>query len=155
MTRRVEAGVTLTGSSSVRAEATVTPYYGVLLAQAARWVEAGQHEIAIIIAQTACEVFTASAFDSMVNKKGGAWIKGTKLIWNYDLSNDRFRELYIALTADNIHQHRMWKVFSDGNRLRNAIIHKGIGANREQSGRFLGSVRVIIAHVQTVLQNMN
>lgn len=129
-------------------ESTHEPYQSLLLS-ADRAHHDGDYKVAVILAQTAVEVFTEKVLGQLYRRRGIAYLKPEfeNLLINYNLGNSKVSGLYMALSQDAINQQPFWKNFTDHVQLRNDLVHDGADATSEQAAASLAVVRQIINHI--------
>ncbi len=123
----------------------------VLLDSARARLQDGHTNEAIVIAQTAAELFAEETFNLLYERRGIADLKrviGRLLYENYNLAHDRVASLYEGLSGDQIKQRPFWSRYKDHNELRNDIVHDGRIATPEEAEASLGVVEELIAHLE-------
>ena len=130
-----------------------TPHepYQSLLAAAVASHTAGDHKVAVILAQTAVELFTAKVLAGLYRQRQVEYLKGPfeHLLINYNIGNSKVSELYMALSGDEINQAPFWSRFTDHVQLRNNLVHDGQDATAVQAAASLAAVNQLIDHIQT------
>ncbi|QQR52473.1 hypothetical protein IPG36_08110 [bacterium] len=123
--------------------------YQSLLDSAARALADGDYKVAVILSQTAIEVYTEKILGQLYRQRGIAYLKPEfeNLLINYNLGNTKVSGLYMALSGDDINQQPFWKDFTDHVRLRNDLVHDGADASVEQATASLAVVNQVIAHI--------
>jgi hypothetical protein len=66
----------------------------------------------------------------------------------YNLANDRIRNVYVALTKDDVHKEVFWEEFKVSASRRNAIMHKGAQATKDQAEASLKAAVDLVAHLK-------
>jgi hypothetical protein len=89
--------------------------------------------LAVIRAQTACELFIAKAFDDLLKDKFPAVTASKILRRPTNLSDEYSRELLLLLTGELVQQSPWWSAYSSHQKRRNAIVHKGITISHEDA----------------------
>jgi hypothetical protein len=130
----------------------IAPYYRQLLETAKRYRRDGEHELAVISAQTACELVTETAFDKFirVHRLSGSDKKHARPL-NCDLGNERVKALYVLLSWDKIERQPFWQGFKDHTKRRHGIVHKGEKATAQEAEASLRAATDLIAHVEAVV----
>jgi hypothetical protein len=126
------------------------PYISLLQAAQERHAQ-GDFQEAIILAQTATEIFIEQAFDRLFTKRGIEYLQlpVERLLYrNFSLGHDKVANLYEALSGDAIRQLPLWSQYKEHTELRNDVIHQGREVDATQSQRSLDSVRALIDHVR-------
>ena len=123
--------------------------YQSLLASAHSAYDEGDYKVAVILAQTAVEVFTEKTLGQLYHRRDIAYLKPEfeNLLINYNLGNAKVSGLYMALADDNINQQSFWKAFTDHVGLRNDLVHDGADATADQAAVSLKVVGQIIGHI--------
>ena len=143
-------GDIILGNLMVRGEATVTSYPQRLLSVAKGLIDAGEYSIAVVVAHVACEIATDRAFTKALAAKGlgyleepvGAYFSGTVL------TQDRNRDLFNALTGDEIQKKPFWEPFKRSVKRRNGIAHKGEIVGKPEAEESLAVATDFVAHLE-------
>jgi hypothetical protein len=131
--------------------APVPPYYRQLLDTAKRYMEQGEHSVAVIVAQTACELVTEFALETLIRPHGLTQKEREQLLpRNYDLNNKRVNALYVVLSKDKIKAQSFWAGYTKHANLRHAIVHKGERATAQQAKASLRAATALVTHVEAV-----
>jgi hypothetical protein len=129
------------------------PYQNLLAAaQAAH--DQGQYKEAVILGQTAVELFTEKVLGQLYTGRHVEFLKTSfeHLLINYNLGNDKVSRLYIALSEDPIKQAPFWSRFVAHTELRNDLVHEGKDATLMQSRASLDTIGALIEHIKTANQ---
>jgi len=130
----------------------IPPYYRQLLDTAERFRREGEYDVAVIMAQTACELVTESAFETFFRAHGSTESDKKHLEPRaYDLGNDRVRALYALLSSDRIEREPFWNGFKDHVKRRHGIVHKGHRATPQEAEASLDAATDFIAHVEAAI----
>jgi hypothetical protein len=123
--------------------------YQSLIDSAETWHEQGHYKEAVIIAQTALELFTEKTLGELYHSRRIEYLKPVfeDLLINYNLANTKVSGVYVALSGDPIRQAPFWAALQDHAELRNKLVHDGQDATKEQSRRSLEAVKAAISHV--------
>ncbi len=123
--------------------------YQSLIDSAETWHAEGHYKEAVILAQTALELFTEKMLGHLYKVRDITYLKPEleHLLTNYNIGNARVSGLYVALSGDEIKQAPFWSDITDHTELRNRLVHDGEDATREQSRRSLDAVKALIAHI--------
>lgn len=127
----------------------VTTYPRVLLNIVQSLIDQGLFNIAIVTSHMACEVAAERAFDAAYAAKGlGALGEAVDELMNgHNLGNERNRKLYDALTGTELKKEPFWPRFKSASEKRNAIIHKGGLANKQEAENALQAATGLITHL--------
>jgi hypothetical protein len=129
----------------------IPPYYRQLLEAADRYRDDGEHAVAVIVAQTACELVTEAAFETFFRARGLTETNKKNLVRVYDLSNERTRALYALLSADKIQGEPFWNGFKEHAKRRHGIVHKGQRATRRDADASLRAATDLVTHIEAVI----
>jgi hypothetical protein len=126
------------------------PYQNLLDAAIAAH-EAGQYKEAVIIAQTALELFTEKILGHLYQARHIEYLKPEfeHLLINYNIANGKVSGLYMALSEDKITQAPFWSALTAHIELRNDLVHEGKDATEAQSHQSLEAAAALIAHVKS------
>lgn len=130
----------------------IIPLHQSLLLDASSQIEREEYRLAVILSQTALEVFLERFFSQLLEHKGLPWLDHRDFRGqNYDITGDksRLKKIYINLTGDNIVDAGFWKELTDGYNLRVAIVHRGAMADKIQAEQFLKSVKDMISYIKS------
>lgn len=127
---------------------THEPYQS-LIDSAYTWHEQGHYKEAVIIAQTAIELFTEKILGHLYEVRQVEFLKPEfeNLLINYNMANNKVSGLYMALSNDPIRQAPFWAALQDHAELRNKLVHEGQDATLEQSAASLKAISELIKHV--------
>jgi len=128
------------------------PFHRQILQTADLYRSKGENEIAVIMAQTACELVTESAFDVLfravgVSAKDQEQLRQT----TYNLGNKRTAAVYRLLAKDRVQGQPFWRDFKAHADLRHAIVHKGAKATAHDADRSVSAATDFIAHIEAVI----
>ncbi len=142
-------GIKLSGAA---AQVGVITYPQSLLNTARELTNLKQYNPAIIMAQQACEIASETAVARALAVKRH---QTPKEIENsrpsgYNLADDPTRELYTALTGDEIQEQPFWQDFKKFVALRNRIVHSNKIASRAEAEMALKAATSIVNHLLKV-----
>jgi hypothetical protein len=122
-----------------------------LIDSADTWLTQGHYKEAVILAQTALELFTEKTLGHLYQTRHVEYLKPEleHLLTNYNLANSKVSGLYIALSGDPIRQTDFWAALTNHAELRNRLVHDGQDATENQARASLKAVKALIAHVKT------
>ncbi len=125
------------------------PYENLLDAAVAAH-EASQYKEAVILAQTALELFTEKTLRHLYRARHIEYLKSAleHLLTNYNIGNTKVSRLYMALSEDQITQAPFWSALVAHVELRNDLVHEGKDATIAQSRQSLDAVIALISHIQ-------
>ena len=123
--------------------------YDILLDTAKRLRDDDHHEAAIVTAQTACEVCAEAMLSTAFQAKGIEYLSDplAKLISSYNLANKRVRNVYVAVSGDRIHEEPFWASFVEHVERRNAVVHRGREATRQEAEDSIVAAEAVIRHL--------
>jgi hypothetical protein len=144
----VKMSVTVTGSCN----ANVITYPNALLTIAKSLIDQGHFNIAIITSHLGCEIAAERAFDAAYASKKLETLGEAvdKLMNGHNLGNARYRKLYNALTGNELEKEPFWPAFKAASEKRNAIVHKGYQAGKEEAEAALNAGRDLITHLKQI-----
>jgi hypothetical protein len=109
------------------------------MAMARSLIDEGQDErqfsLAVVIVHTACEIATERTLSELFAAKGIQYLKD----WvsrglGYNLSHDRVRSLYTALTGIEVQKEKpFWPKFKKSVKRRNGIVHRAVMVGKAEA----------------------
>jgi hypothetical protein len=122
--------------------------------------EQGHAGPAIVVAQATVELGFERAISMVLEIRDvpgeiAAWIGKTIRRGSWSPVNDRTRQLWEAVTGDQLEELPFWMSYKAGVDLRHAVAHQAhlmIGA--DDATRFIDDAEALVAHVATVIQGM-
>ena len=150
LARRFTAAVQETCHVSDSVDATVQTYPQTLLNTARDLLEREQVGIAIVVAHMACEVAAERSMAEAFQAKTLTYLEEPILAFvnGFNLATSRIRELYSALTGDEIQKQPFWKAFKTSATLRNSIVHNGKIVGRSDAEASLTAAIALVAHLK-------
>jgi hypothetical protein len=133
----------------------IPPYYRQLLDAAARYRADREYAVAVIIAQTACELVAEWAFETFLGDHNLTERDQKNLTKNFNVANDRVKALYVVLSGDRIDQQPFWPDLRDHADRRNKIVHKGEKATAKDADASIRAATELISHVESVLAHLS
>lgn len=148
--REILLAATVTAGASVSAELTVVTYPQWLLSEAQSLIDENRFEIAVVVCHLACEIATERALSTAFESKGLQYLEGAveELLNGYNLSNDRIRKLYTALTGDAIEVQTFWPHFKESAKRRNEIMHKGRRVKKSEAESSHTAASALVSHLK-------
>jgi hypothetical protein len=131
----------------------ILPYARELMDLATRLIDEGRYSLAVILVHTACEVATgqliSNAFDSGGARHLKQWVIGLRR--GNNLANRQIRELYKALTGDDVVTGvgAEWSSFTASSTLRNNIIHEGKTASETDAKASHRAASALLRHLES------
>ena len=125
-------------------------YFEILDNTAKRLINEGHHEMAVVAAQTACEVFSELVITATFKNQNIGHLSEPveALVPNYNLGNERVRKLYEALCKDPISQQPFWSRYKAHVKRRNGIVHEGKRTDKAGAEESIKAVEDVIHHIQ-------
>jgi hypothetical protein len=123
----------------------------VLLDTAKTLKDQGHSEAAIVTAQTACEVCTEVFLEAGFRNKGISYLNDpveALLHNNYNLGNDRVRNLYAAVCDDPIQQEPFWSSFKEHVWRRHRVVHRGKRASQQEAEASIAVAEEVVRHIR-------
>lgn len=121
-----------------------------LLDRANDLVAQGHHDLAVIVAQTACEVLVADAMRAVARGHASdelyPWL--LQRVGSYTLIDNQTRKLWNALSATSIQQEPWWSEYREHVRRRNQIVHEGQRVDVEAARASLAAARALFEYVE-------
>jgi hypothetical protein len=129
-------------------------YPSQLLEAAGDMLKRERYEVAVVTAQMACEICTERVLRAYFLARGVSFLEDSvdDLLPSYNLSNDKVRKVYVALTSDPIHQEFFWSEYKVVVSLRNKAIHAGARIQESQAQMVLRVAKLVIKHLQSIEQ---
>jgi hypothetical protein len=129
------------------------PYHVRLLAEARGLIGGEEYQLAVVLAQVACELRAEQAFGACYERKAiGELAKPIRrLIPAYDLTNDRVRPLYEALTGDRLAAAPFWEELLAHAERRDDVVHRGRPVTRAEAEASVAVAERLIRHLDGVL----
>ena len=112
--------------------------------------DTGDFQEAIVLAQTASELFAEQVFDYLFAKRDVQYLQGPveRLLYrNFSLAHSKVVGLYEALSDDRLTQQAIWSQYKEHTELRNDIVHQGREIDAAQAKRSLQIVEDLIKHI--------
>jgi len=137
----------------------IQPYHYDVLAIARNFLDSNMDDIAVIVAQTACEVATENVLSGLLQHHRlpavfEPWVKDG--IRRGDISDRRVLSLYRALSGDDsITKEPFWEPYRKHVNARNRVVHQGAHVSRQEASDSCDIALKLIRHFETVLARMN
>ena len=111
-------------------------------------------DMAVVLAQAACEVRTEQVMTVLLEKKGMAIIAKPLLstFRSYSIFNDNLRNIYNALSGQQIHTEPFMRKLDEHYKRRNGIVHKGVSCSPSEAGESLDAVLRYFEHLNNMVQ---
>jgi hypothetical protein len=125
------------------------PYWDTLLATALNLIERNEFSVAVVVAHMACEVRVATAISSAFQAKGLTYLEEAILEFfqRYNLANERIRNIYSAITGNEIQKQPFWHAFKESAKRRNEVIHAGLILRYSEAEASMKAVSELLAYL--------
>jgi HEPN domain-containing protein len=124
-----------------------------LLNRADQLFEQGHYDLAVIVAQTACEVLVADAMRTLVEGHAlddlSPWLIGR--FSSYTLVDDATRNLWNKLTETQIQNRDWWSAYREHVRRRNGIVHAGDRVDADAARSSLDAAHELFAFIDATV----
>jgi hypothetical protein len=132
------------------ATATVITYPEALLSTARSLIDGGEFSIAVVVAHMAREISAERSLSRAFAVKGIADIEDAveDLLPGYNLANERVRNLYNALTGNEIQRQAFWQGFRESAIRRNRIVHQGLIVNQADAEASFNAASDLVAYLK-------
>jgi hypothetical protein len=135
-----------------RAGELALPYHYDVLAVARQFLDADKDDVAVIMAQTACEIATDDIIRTLLQHYRlpsllESWIHAS-IERITTLKTPMLYDLYRALSGDDLKQppKALWDSYLRRAKLRNDIVHSGAHASKDQAAEACDSALDLIHH---------
>lgn len=155
----INAGiVSILPKFGMSATGTVAYTWEVLFPTAQKLHDAGFFDAAIVTAHTAVEAIVDRAMSQSQNVTQATTSENvpkvaeaaTEFLNGYNVTNERIRDLYCALTGHAIHKEGFWSALCESSKRRNKIVHQG---RRFQSGESVASLKAVKDCIESVAKH--
>jgi hypothetical protein len=136
------AAVIAATTGMMRNRVPQSPYYSDLLALADALIKEGRYELAVVVAQMACEVVVEQ---TLTERRGRR-----KAPPNYNLRKNATRQLYEQLTRDTIRKQSFWKAYGCHVDRRDKVVHHGKRVDPSDARDSITTAHQFVEHVDTV-----
>lgn len=121
-------------------------------------ISKGEYSLSIIMSHASIELCTERAFILLFSFKGLDYLYEAivKPVWKYNnLSDDRVRRLYCALTGDNISDNKkFWEKFLKHMDKRHMIAHRGVNSSKDEALASLETAKEYSEYIHTILEKL-
>lgn len=126
------------------------PRHQALFQHATHLRERREHELAVVVVQTAFEVLVAQVIAARLRERniGGLGTYITNQFRTYSLTSDATQRIWNELTNDTITQVDVWAAYRAHVQHRNAVVHDGTYVNDSVASQSLEVVQRMIEHVE-------
>jgi HEPN domain-containing protein len=126
-----------------------------LLNRADELFEQGHNDLAVIVAQTACEVLVADAMRTLLEGHASdglfPWLIGR--ISSYSLVDDATRDLWNKLTQTEIQRQDWWSAYREHVRRRNGIVYAGERVDGDAARSSLDAARELFTFIDATVRS--
>jgi hypothetical protein len=129
---------------------TVVTYPEPLLRTARTLIDTGDFSTGVVVAHMACDISTERALSRAFSAKSLASLEEAveDLLPGYNLANDRVRNLYNALTGDEVQKQPFWQAFKESATRRNRIVHSGRIVNKADAEASYKAACDVVAYLK-------
>ena len=129
-------------------------YPNQLLDAAREMISRERYEVSVVTAQMACEICTERVLRVYFRAKKVVFLEEPveELLPSYNLTNDKVRRIYIALTDDSIHKQFFWTEYKTMVSIRNKAVHSGARVQESQAQMVLRIACSVVKHLQAIEQ---
>jgi hypothetical protein len=115
--------------SALQFREPILPYHYDVLTTASDFARGGMPDVAVIMAQTACEIATEAAIDRLFRRQGlpqavESWIR-ERIERSSTFRAPTFYGLYRALSGDDFKATKLWTDLDHCIGIRNGVVHEG------------------------------
>lgn len=94
-----------------------------------------QHDLAVIVAQTACEILIESTIVDLIRRRDEPLAEALgDMLRSYSFMDDRSRTVWAALTGERVEQQPFWPKYKAHVERRNAVAHRGSQVTEDEAG---------------------
>ena len=128
----------------------VSAYAEALLATARRLIADGEFGVAVVVAHMACEISVERALSRAYEGKDTGFLgeSAEEMLPCYNLANDRARNLYNAVTGNEVHQQSFWDAFKESAIWRNQAVHEGRNLTKAEAEASLKAASDLVAFLR-------
>ena len=128
----------------------VITYPEALLTTAQRLIADGECSIAVVVAHMACEISAERALSRAFTANGIGYLDEAvdDLLPGYNLANDRVRNLYNAVTGNEIEKQSFWQTFKESATRRNRAVHKGKVVTKAEAETSFKAAKDLVAFLK-------
>jgi hypothetical protein len=121
-----------------------------LLRLARRLIDEGEFNIAVVAAHMACEIATEGSLSGAFLTRGIPDLEDPvmEFVNGHNLATPRIRELYTALTGDEVQKAVFWQKFKESAARRNNIIHAGAHAGKAEAEESYKAANDLVTHLK-------
>jgi hypothetical protein len=129
---------------------TLTRYEETLLTKARELIATGDFRIAVVVAHMACEISAERAISQAFAAKGIGYLEESVLAFlsGYSLANERIRDLYNAVTGNQIQNQFFWSHFKASAKRRNDAVHGGQTITKAEAEASLKAASDLVAYLK-------
>jgi hypothetical protein len=128
-----------------------SPLHEDLLDSARRFIAQEHHGVAVVLAQTAAEVFTEQMRTQLVQRQVSADV-GKWIVSRTGRARARI-DFYVAVTGDRIKDdHEFWPEYTKHLARRNEVVHQGRRVSKEEAEHSCRVVQTMISRMVQVLR---
>jgi hypothetical protein len=123
------------------------------LAHANELHERGEHALAVVVAQTACEVLIRDVLPTLVQPhvSDDLFPWALERIRQYTLNDRQTQDLWARVAGSPIQEQGFWQAYKAHLDLRNRVVHRGEAAAVEDATQSLATTEALIGYVELAI----
>lgn len=109
----------------------------------------GEFSIAVVVLHMAAEIAVERRLSEAFKRRGIPDLEDpmADFLSGYSLGNDRLRNLFVAVTGDEIHKQAFWQGFKQSAMRRNKIMHESLTVGQQEANDSLKAVGEFLRHL--------
>lgn len=118
-------------------------------------IEQGHYSLAVVVAHMACEFAAERTVSNAFARRKVEYLEPSVVDFfpSYNLSNDRVRAVYTALSGDIIQNEKFWSEYQASVKRRNKLVHAQLKASKADAEASLAACSSFIAHLSGVMNS--
>jgi len=146
-------------TSAIYDRGVIQPYHYDVLVVARNFRDSNMDDVAVIMAQTACEVATEYFISQLLKHHKlpavfEPWVK--QGIRRADIADGHVLSLYRDLSGDDsITTEAFWEPYKRHVKARNGVVHQGVHVSKQQATESCDIALKLIRHFETVFARVN
>jgi hypothetical protein len=112
-------------------------------------IATNEFSIAAVVLHMAAEIAVERRLSEAFTRRGIADLEDPigDFLSGFNLANDRIRNLFVAVTGDQIHNQPFWQGFKESAKRRNKIVHEGLTIGHREADDSLKAVKGLLRHL--------
>lgn len=113
--------------------------------------------LAVVTAQTACEVYAEIAIAEMLKARSLGEFEDVipKLLSSFSLKDKRGQAVFHALTGEHVQQADFWKRYHEHVERRHAVVHRGLDVTPEEGAASVAAATEFFEYVAATWEKAN